>query len=183
MIRESFKRLLFCMRRTARLLPWQRSRLTDGYRSKMDYIPFETMPHYTACLPLVSGLGYGLAELRVIKSGGQFHVRAVITGSDIIGIDDCSRVHRLLLPRLEAVLHSQDIYMEVTSPGTERVIKNAAEFALFDGKYVKVWHTEVRDWIKGRICSSDSAGLTLETDGAERYIPYGQIAKAKLFDA
>lgn len=166
----------------------------------MDYISLDTIPHYTECSPLVAGLGYVLVELRVIPQHGVIRVLAVIShpaGENsiaLIGINDCAKVHRALLPRLEVVLNSQDIYMEVTSPGMERVIKNAAEFALFTGHLVRVWDSDVTDWIAGKIVVSDTESVTLEmirtelVKGAEpsigapesKRIPYGRIAKAKL---
>ena len=84
------------------------------------------------------------------------------------------------MPRLEALLQNQDIYMEVTSPGMERHIKNAAEFSLFKGRDVKVWNTEISDWISGVIKDSDEHQLTLEVMEETKIIPYTNIAKAKL---
>lgn len=162
----------------------------------MEYKALETIPHYTDCSPLVVGLGYALVELRAVANHGQYQVRAVIThlNSDTIegiGVNDCAKVHRLLLPRLEALLQSQEVYMEVTSPGMERLIKNAAEFSLFKGKHLRVWDTSVSDWVSGTIYESDSKSLTLELSEhknvqesasalQKRVIPFEQIAKAKL---
>ena len=70
--------------------------------------------------------------------------------------------------------------MEVTSPGMERHIKNAAEFALFIGREVKVWYTEISDWVSGVIKNSNENQLILEVMEEEKVIPYTNIAKAKL---
>ena len=160
----------------------------------MEYISLDTIPYYKECSPLVSGLGYVLVELRVVPQHGTIRVTAVIsnpvshTDSSTIGVNDCAKVHRSLLPRLEAVLNSQDIYMEVTSPGMERNIKNAAEFALFIDRFVRVWDTEVTDWVPGKIVESNQESITMEiTQGNKnsaitelKTIPYVRIAKAKL---
>lgn len=164
----------------------------------MEYTALDKIPHFSECSPLVTGLGYALVELRIISNHGKFQVRAVITHSNLqesegIGINDCAKVHRLLLPRLEALLKSQEVYMEVTSPGMERHIKNAAEFSLFIGNHVRIWDTQVGDWVHGVIHSSDSNNLILELsekkntkDSGEsvahkqQIIPFEQIAKAKL---
>lgn len=159
----------------------------------MEYLPLETVPYYSDCAPLVSGLGYDLVSLKVIPQNGNIRVTAVISnhvdGGAIcsIGINDCAKVHRALLPRLEALLDSQDIYMEVTSPGTERVIKNGAEFSLFVGRDVKVWDSEISDWVSGKIVSADQEKLVLEssmegstTENLNQEIPYSRISKAKL---
>ena len=73
--------------------------------------------------------------------------------------------------------------MEVTSPGMERNIKNAAEFALFVNLFVRVWDTEVTDWVPGKIVAATTASLTLELEsGEKKEIEYHRIAKAKLLN-
>ena len=151
----------------------------------MDFTSLDSMPYYTQCKSLVEGLGYILVSIHVVPAKTTTKVQAVITNgesnsSEGIVINDCAKVHRLLLPRLEALLQNQDIYMEVTSPGMERHIKNAAEFSLFKGRDVKVWNTEISDWISGVIKDSDEHQLTLEVMEETKIIPYTNIAKAKL---
>ena len=154
----------------------------------MEYKSFSEIPYYTDCEPVASGLGYSLVELRIFRTNGTVQVKIAITHKDPavtigIGVDDCAKVHRLLLPRLEALLQSQDVYMEVTSPGLERNIKNAAEFAFFIGRYVKVYDVSVSDWVSGKITSADEKSLTLKTEDTERSILYEQISKAKLINS
>ena len=158
----------------------------------MEYISLDSIPHFADCSPLVTGLGYILVDLKVVPQNGSIKVTAVITkpagDSGAVGVNDCARVHRALLPRLEAVLDSQDIYMEVASPGMERLIKNPAEFALFVGRYVRVWDSQITDWVAGKIISSDDQSITLELVGDSvteepaqvSTIPYQRISKAKL---
>lgn len=151
-----------------------------GSHSEVEFIAPENVPYYQDCEPLISGLGYNLVELVVFKRHSAWQIKVVITGPEGVGIADCSRVHRALLPRLEAILSSQDMYIEVTSPGLDRIIKNANEFSVFSGKAVKLWHVDLSDWITGTIVSSDSDSVTLLMDDGEKTIPYEKIAKAKL---
>ncbi len=150
----------------------------------MEYTSLESMPYYSQCKSLVEGLGYILVSIQVVPAKTTTKVQAVISNktssSEGIGVNDCAKVHRLLLPRLEALLQNQDIYMEVTSPGMERHIKNAAEFALFQGRDVKVWNTEISDWVSGKIKDSDESQITLDVMEETKIIPYTNIAKAKL---
>jgi len=148
----------------------------------VEYTAPGKVPHYADCEPLVSGLGYRLVEFAAYKRAGTWHVKAVITSPSGVGIDDCSRVHRALLPRLEAVLATQDMHVEVASPGLDRVLKDASEFACFEGKEARVWDTEVSDWVRGTVVRSDESSVTLSVSGEERSFPYGRIAKAKLAD-
>lgn len=154
----------------------------------MDYIPLSSYPHYSECEKIASSLGYHIVELRFSRHGnGTTRILAVITGEDSsvnIGVDDCSKVHHALLPKIEEILGTDDTYMELTSPGMERNIKNAAEFALFTGRKVRVWDKTVSDWLGGKLVSSDSKSLTLETedkDGNKQDVSvlYENIAKAK----
>lgn len=128
------------------------------------------MPHYKECASLVAGLGYVLVELRVVPQKGSTHVLAVVTSKDStksMGVNDCAKVHRLLLPRLEVLLNSEDIYMEVTSPGMERNIKNAAEFPLFIGKEVRVWSKQISEWLGGVIVNADDKSVSLDVSKVE----------------
>ena len=70
--------------------------------------------------------------------------------------------------------------MELTSPGIDRNIKNAAEFELFVGRDVRVWSRKINDWLVGKIINSDKQSVTLEAeDGSSFSVPYEEIAKAK----
>ena len=153
----------------------------------MEYISLDSYPHYSECEELVSSLGYHLVELKISPHKGTTHILAVITGDDPsvnIGVNDCSKVHRVLLEKLEEILGTEDTYMELTSPGMERNIKNAAEFALFTGREVRVWDKTVTDWVGGKVVSSDKTSVTLETESEDgtsekKTVSYENIAKAK----
>ncbi len=149
----------------------------------MDYIAPDKIPYYNDCEPLVKGFGFNLVELVIAKRQSSWQVKIVITSDTGVGIAECTKLHRAILPRLEALLDSQDMYVEVASPGLDRILKNAAEFALYRGKRVKVWSSEISDWISGTVLSSDEESVTLSTDEGENQIPYIKIAKAKLNNA
>jgi len=148
----------------------------------VDYIEPDKIPYFDDCEPLITGFGFKLVELVVFRKQSSWQVKVVITGAAGVGIADCTKVHRALLPRLEAILSSQDMYVEVASPGLDRILKNALEFSVFTGKNVKVWNTDISDWIMGAIVSSTKEAVTLSTEQGEQTVPYNKIAKAKLFD-
>lgn len=140
------------------------------------------MPYYKDCAPLVEGLGYTLVELHVTPQKGVTRINAVIASKDPsidIGVNDCSKVHHALLPRLEAILGTEDTYMELTSPGMERNIKNAAEFPIFKGREVRVWDKNVSDWVGGTIVNADKRSVTLEKEGNQQTFLFENLAKAK----
>lgn len=152
----------------------------------MEYIALKSFPHYDEAAPLVEGMGFVLVDLKITPQKNVTRISAVIASKDAsvkVGVDDCAKVHRALQARLEALLGTEDVSMELLSPGTDRNIKNAAEFALFVGRGVRVWDKEITDWVSGKIISADERELTLETDGGQQKIfEHNNIAKAKFLD-
>ena len=154
----------------------------------MEYTPLNSFPYYKECAPLVEGLGFQLVELRIIPAKTVNTARVVIARKSDdetqgITVNDCAKVHRLIQPRLEALISSKEVNMEVTSPGMERNIKNAAEFALFVNQSARVWDTEITDWIPGKIVAATDSAVTLELENGEnKEIDFGRIAKAKLLN-
>ena len=149
----------------------------------MDFISYKKIKYYEECAPLVEGLGFVLVDLKIIPTKTVTKITAVIASKDPaqnIGVNDCAKVHRALLTRLEALLGTEETTMELTSPGIEHNIKNAAEFTLFTGREIRIWEKTVNDWIHGKIYSADEKSVTLEkTDGTRATYLYENIAKAK----
>ena len=149
----------------------------------MDYTSYKDIKYYKECSALVEGLGFKLVDLKIIPAKTITKITAMIASPDpneSIGVNDCAKVHRALLPRLEALLGTEDTTMELTSPGIEHNIKNAAEFSIFIGRSVRVWDKTVTDWVGGTIKSSDEKSVTLEKEEGETItILFENIAKAK----
>lgn len=149
----------------------------------MEYTSYKNIKYYAECAPLVEGMGYKLVELKIIPAKTITKISAVIASVDPnenLGVNDCAKVHRVLLPRLEALLGTEETTMELTSPGIEHNIKNAAEFSVFINRQVRVWDKIVTDWVEGRITGSDEKSVTLEKGNGEKVtILYENIAKAK----
>lgn len=153
----------------------------------MDYISLEKQQYYKPCAALVEEMGYWLVDLKIQHQKSTVHIEAVIAPKDSsvsLGVKDCESVHRSLLPKLEELLGTTDTYMELTSPGLERNIKNAAEFKFFAGREIRVWDRTVTDWVGGILVSSDEKSVTLETKSEEgsavqKTVSLENIAKAK----
>ena len=149
----------------------------------MEYTSYKSIKYYDECAALVEGMGFKLVELKIVPSKTTTKISAMISSVDQevnIGVVDCAKVHRVLLTRLEALLGTEDTMMELTSPGIEHNIKNAAEFAVFTGRSVRVWDKTITDWVCGKIISADDKQVTLEAeDGNSFSVSYENIAKAK----
>ena len=148
----------------------------------MDYTPYSKIKYYSDCAPLVEGMGYKLVDLKIVPAKNVTKISAIITGTDPaqnIGVNDCAKVHRVLLTRLEALLGTEETTMELTSPGIEHNLKNAAEFSVFTGREVRVWDKTVNDWVSGKIKTADDKSVVLDVNGTENKIAFENIAKAK----
>ncbi|MDR2743196.1 MAG: ribosome assembly cofactor RimP [Treponema sp.] len=155
----------------------------------MRYTPREAEPVFDSLEPVVRGLGMTLIELTVSGHRGSVQIRVAIdkgdpaeTGSPI-GTVDCSRVHRAILPRLELAFPGKDLYVEVSSPGINRLIKDGAEFHFYVGRRVRCYRTDISDWTGGILLSADSEGITLKGKNGVFLLSYGIITKARLDDA
>jgi len=129
---------------------------------------------------ILDGLKYDLLELVVSRSRGSVQVRVVIYNGRSIGTDDCTKVHRCIMPRLELALNSQDIYLEVSSPGIDRLIKDGAEFAFYKGRGVRCYRTDINDWTAGILESAGENGIIIKTNKGAENLTFDIIAKAKL---
>jgi ribosome maturation factor RimP len=135
---------------------------------------------YDSLIPVVRGLGLELVELTVSRHRGAVQVRAVVYKPGALGVDDCSRVHHALLPRLELAFPGQDLHVEVSSPGIDRIIKDGAEFAFYTGRGIRCYRTDISDWSAGVLESAGENGIVLRGKEGAVNISYEIIAKAKL---
>jgi ribosome maturation factor RimP len=129
---------------------------------------------------ILKGLGFRLVELVVSKHRGSVQVRVVIYNGASIGTDDCSKAHRAMTPRLELAFPGNDIYLEVSSPGINRLIKDGIEFTCYIGRGVRCYRTDISDWTTGILETVDEKGIVLKTREGALRLEFIIIAKAKL---
>jgi ribosome maturation factor RimP len=129
---------------------------------------------------VLDGLKLSLVELIVSRHRGSVQVKTVIYNGSSIGTDDCSKAHRAITPRLELAYPGQDIYIEVSSPGIDRLIKDGVEFTCYKGRGVRCYRTDISDWTAGILKSCDERGIVLGTKEGDVRLEYDIIAKARL---
>ncbi|MDR2049600.1 MAG: ribosome assembly cofactor RimP [Treponema sp.] len=144
--------------------------------------------------PVVSGLGFSILELSVSRHRGSARIRIVITPGKprvapesgrnglSIGTGELGKVHRAVLPRLEAAMEGADFSVECSSPGIDRTIKEGAEFVYFYGRLVRCYLPAESNWICGVLKEADEKKITLKNGETEIELEYENIAKAKLDD-
>jgi ribosome maturation factor RimP len=135
---------------------------------------------------MLRSMGLELIEFAVFRrkggkgAPGTAQVRLVVYSRDGVGLDECSRAHRALLPRLQLAFPEKDLYVEVSSPGIERLIRDGVEAAHYKGRGLRCYRADIADWQAGILESVDETGMTLRGAEGTICLNYEIIAKAKL---
>ncbi len=130
--------------------------------------------------PLLAGAGLTLVELSASRRGSSATVRFTVYKPGGTGTDQCSAAHRLAYPRLQALLGTEDVTLEVASPGIDRPLRSPREWRVFQGRAVRVLPKEGGDWIRGRLVSAEGGRIVLACPEGERVLELSAVAKARL---
>jgi ribosome maturation factor RimP len=137
----------------------------------------------------VSGLGYELADFEYINNGRMLRVfieksHQLETGSAQAGVTvaDCESVSRQLqrVFEVEGIVYDR---LEVSSPGLDRRLKKAADFARFTGCEARV---RLRRAVDGRrnfvgiVCAVEGERVELEFDGERIAFDIAELDRARL---
>ncbi|MBV6475769.1 MAG: ribosome maturation factor RimP [Rhodocyclaceae bacterium] len=128
----------------------------------------------------VEGLGYELVDFETSPRARL--LRVFIDGPKGVTVDDCAAVSNHLT-RLFAVENIDYDRLEVSSPGLDRPLKKAADFARFAGQEAQI---RLRQAVNGqRNFTGVLAGVTggrlkLDCEGAAHEFELDQVDKARL---
>ncbi|MBE6535729.1 MAG: ribosome maturation factor RimP [Ruminococcaceae bacterium] len=90
--------------------------------------------------PLADEIGIWIWDVEFVKEGARRVLRITVDSEEGIGIEDCEKLHRAIDPLLdEADLIEEQYYLEVSSPGIERELKNDIHIEACEG-----WDVEVK---------------------------------------
>lgn len=134
--------------------------------------------------PALEDMGYALVRVR-LTGGEQLQIMAERDDRAGMTVDDCARISRAL----SALLDAEDVIdhaytLEVSSPGLDRPLVRAADFARFVGAEAKVvmrMPVDGQRRFRGRILglADDCARLALAEGGAAA-LPVADIESARL---
>jgi ribosome maturation factor RimP len=125
-------------------------------------------------------LGYELVDVELSAKGRL--VRVFIDKPQGVDVEDCARVSNHLT-RLFTVENVDFDRLEVSSPGLDRPLKRAGDYARFAGHDVKLTLREPLDGsrrLKGTLRGLEGDVVRLETATGTHSIPLGGIERARL---
>jgi len=124
--------------------------------------------------------GYELVDVELVKEGQNWFLRLYIDQPDGIQLKDCEKVSKAV----DLLLDGHDLipyryYLEVSSPGIERPLKNKNDYERFAGNRVKVNTYSPIDGKKsfsGLLLGLEDGALGVETAEGKILIPLDLIS-------
>ena len=107
------------------------------------------------------------------------------TAEDSVSVEDCAHVSR----DLSAILDVEDVVptqytLEVSSPGLDRPLRNAADYSRFAGRRARIVTREPIDgltFFKGQLAGVDGNEVLMDGEDHKRHrVPIGRITRANL---
>lgn len=135
--------------------------------------------------PIVASLGLELLGIEFAPTSGSALLRLYIdVEGRHVGIEDCEAVSREVSATLDVNDPIASQYtLEVSSPGIDRPLFTAGQFARFIGEVAKAslrLPQENRRRLQGRIVSADANSVVMLIDGREFVVAHENIEKARL---
>jgi len=136
----------------------------------------------------VTELGFRLVRVLITGAGGnrrQLQVMAEPLVEREMTVEDCARISR----RVGALLEEDDpisgaYTLEVSSPGIDRPLTQAADFERFAGELAKIQLRFVKDGrrrFKGRLAGLDDEGqVVISTEDGDVAFPHEDIETARI---
>lgn len=134
--------------------------------------------------PVLEDLGVELVDLEYKREPKGWVLRFYIDKEDGVSLATCQEVSEVISPILDdADPIPYSYYLEVSSPGIERVVKKASDFKKFQGSKIFVntlAPVDKRRRFSGTLKEAFEDGFLIECEGREYAIDYGNVAKAHL---
>jgi ribosome maturation factor RimP len=144
----------------------------------------------TLLAPTVQSLGLELLGVEYLPTPGGALLRLYIdvpadAGEErTVGIEDCEATSREVSAQLDVADPISGHYtLEVSSPGVDRPLFTASQFARFMGETAKVTLKLPQDGrrrLQGAIVSVDGNNITFDVDGTQFTVAIDNIEKARL---
>lgn len=135
--------------------------------------------------PVVTGQGYELVDVEFKNEMGGWVLRVFIDKDGGVSLDDCANVSR----ELSAVLDVEDVIpqhysLEVSSPGLNRPLRKASDFARFVGQKAKIRTRhpvgESRRNFSGTLVAVEGGKVKIDVGDQVCEVPVDDVEKANL---
>jgi ribosome maturation factor RimP len=134
--------------------------------------------------PIVASLGCELWGLEYLTQGRYTTLRLFIDSAEGVTLEDCEKVSRQVSSVLDVEDPIESEYtLEVSSPGLDRPLYTAAQYARYIGEQVNLRLRIARDGrrkFKGTILAVDGDDVRIAVDDKEHVLAVDLIDKANV---
>jgi ribosome maturation factor RimP len=137
--------------------------------------------------PVIEDAGYELVDLVLVRGRGSWQLRITLdteAGDGCVPVDAIAGVSRELGTLLDATDAIAASYrLEVSSPGLDRVLARAKDFAAACGSRIKLetrCPIDGRRRFRGQLVAFDGDIVELHVDGENLRVPFDDVAKANV---
>lgn len=137
-------------------------------------------------MPFLPGQGMELVDVEFVKEGQHRYLRIFIDKEDGVSLEDCQKVSEYLNEKLDSMDPIEENYfMEVSSPGVERVLKKDSDFERFKEQLVEVklyFPLEGTKIIEGTLKGLKDGKVAVQPENSPKIleIPRDKISLVKL---
>ena len=135
--------------------------------------------------PVIEENGYELYDVEYAKEGKNYFLRIIIDKPEGIDLNDCEKVNNEINDILDQADYIKEQYfLEVSSPGIERILKKDKHLEKNIGKEVNIKlfkkdENGIKEY-QGILKKFDTENITIETQtNEEKQIPRKGIAQIK----
>lgn len=125
-------------------------------------------------------LGYEVVEVALDKEPAGKYLRIYLDKPEGITLDDCELFHKQIQPKLEDVDYD---FLEVSSPGLDRPLKNDRDFLRHRGDQVEVKlykPLEGQKLYTGILVERTEDDVVIDTEGGKQAFPRKGVALVRL---
>lgn len=119
--------------------------------------------------PIAESLGYDILDIEYGKRPTGFNLTVTIDKEGGVNIDDCETVHKAIDAPLDDLddLFPEGYFLNVSSPGLDRPLKNEKDFRRNAGKEIEVKFYKPEDGkktVKGTLVSFSEKEFVIKTE-------------------
>lgn len=137
--------------------------------------------------PIAQQAGLDLLEVRLLGSGSRTRVRVVVDRKGGVDVGTCQQLSRSLEAVLDDVDRLSSYTLEVTSPGTDRPLRDQRDFDRIEGRTVRVTlrgpgedDGQTAREVTGVVTRAEPVAVTVRAaDGSVHQLPYSDIDRAR----
>jgi ribosome maturation factor RimP len=143
--------------------------------------------------PVLHAMDIDLESVKIARAGRRRVLRVIVDADGGVSLDDIAEVSREVSARLDSkdAMGDAPYTLEVTSPGVDRPLTQPRHWRRAIGRLVAVPLPGSDQDVEpdspaelitrtGRVINADQEGVTLEIDGAQRVVSYGELGTGRV---